>query len=102
MIGPVIYLEQSNYRSYWNRSNSGAYRWSNRQEVAISRTVKSSCRAQSIFGIQHTVEWNNYLQSNYRSYMSTSCCFFPLREMKPSSNRDMQNIKITARNFYSI
>ncbi|KAI8747878.1 hypothetical protein BgiBS90_033067 [Biomphalaria glabrata] len=24
------------------------------------------------------------------------------REMKPSSNRDMQNIKITTRNFYSI
>ncbi|KAK6973704.1 hypothetical protein BgiMline_024932 [Biomphalaria glabrata] len=47
--------------SYLNRSSSGAYRWSNRQEVEISRTVQSSCRAQSIFSIQHTVEWNNYL-----------------------------------------
>ncbi|KAK6968743.1 hypothetical protein BgiMline_028631 [Biomphalaria glabrata] len=70
-------MQQVSLSSYLNRSSSGAYRWSNRQEVEISRTVQSSCRAQSIFSIQHTVEWNNYLlRTNYRIYMSTSSCLF--------------------------
>ncbi|KAI8781069.1 hypothetical protein BgiBS90_018420 [Biomphalaria glabrata] len=108
--------------SYLNRSSSGAYRWSNRQEVEISRTVQSSCRAQSIFSIQHTVEWKNYLLRTNRNKdvqkifflkikLQRSKCFIQkerkkkkeaCREMKPSSNRDMKNIKITARNFYFI
>ncbi|KAK6967411.1 hypothetical protein BgiMline_027226 [Biomphalaria glabrata] len=54
-------MHQVSLSSYLNRSSSGAYRWSNRQEVETSRTVQSRCRAQSIFSIQHTVEWNNYL-----------------------------------------
>ncbi|KAK0043914.1 hypothetical protein Bpfe_026688, partial [Biomphalaria pfeifferi] len=64
-------IYQVSLSSYLNRSSSGAYRWSNRQEVEISRTVQSRCRAQSIFSIQLNGTIIYLEQSNYRSYMST-------------------------------